>query len=74
MQLSPSWKGDTCSAITTIHCRFHKIQSLVPILCQINQVHILQLHLREILILSSHLQLRLPNGLFPSDFPTETVY
>ena len=29
---------------------------------------------RSILILSSHLQLGLPNGLFPSGFPTKTLY
>ena len=29
---------------------------------------------RSILILSSHLRLGLPIGLFPSDFPTETLY
>ena len=29
---------------------------------------------RRILILSSHLRLGLPNGLFPSGFPTRTLY
>ena len=29
---------------------------------------------RSILILSSHLRLGLPNGLFPSGFPTRTLY
>ena len=29
---------------------------------------------RSILILSSHLQLGLPSGLFPPDFPTKTLY
>ena len=29
---------------------------------------------RSILILSTHLRLGLPSGLFPSDFPTKTLY
>ena len=29
---------------------------------------------RSILILSTHLRLCLPSGLFPSDFPTKTLY
>ena len=29
---------------------------------------------RSILILSTHLRLGLPSGLFPSDFPTKTMY
>jgi len=29
---------------------------------------------RSILILSTHLRLRLPSGLFPSGFPTRTLY
>jgi len=47
----------------------------VPILSQINTVH--SLHpssWRSSLILSSHLQLGLPSGLFPSGFPTKSLY
>jgi hypothetical protein len=31
-------------------------------------------HLRSILILSTHLRLGLPSGLFPSGFPTNILY
>jgi hypothetical protein len=37
---------------------------------QINPVHTTPSDLRSILILSTHLRLGLPSGLFPSDFPT----
>jgi hypothetical protein len=40
----------------------------------ISSPHTFQLHLRETLILPSHLQLRLLSGLFPSGFPMETLY
>ena len=42
---------------------------------QINPVHISIPHiLKPILILSSNLCLSLPSGLFPSSFPTKTLY
>jgi hypothetical protein len=44
----------------------------VPILNQMNLIHTLQPYVPKIsLILSSHLHLSLPSGLFPSDFPTK---
>jgi hypothetical protein len=48
----------------------HKSPPLVPILSQINEVHNIPSYLRSILILSNHLRLGLPSGLFPSGFPT----
>jgi hypothetical protein len=36
--------------------------------------HTHPISLRSILILYSNLRLGLPNGLFPSDFPTKTLY
>jgi hypothetical protein len=43
-------------------------------LSQINPVHTTLYYIRSILILSMHLHLGLPNGLFPSDFPTYILY
>ena len=60
-----------------VHYRSHKCPPPVPILSQPDPVHTPPPHptsWRSILILSSHLRLRLPSGLFPSDFPTKTLY
>jgi len=54
-----------------VHYRIHMCPSPVPILSQIDP-HLTSL--RSILILSSHLRLGLPSGLFPSGFPTKTLY
>ena len=55
-----------------VHDRFHK--SPLPILSQLNPVHGSHfISWRCILILSSHLRLGLPSGLFPSVIPTKTL-
>ena len=46
-----------------------------PVLSQLHPVHTPTPHLLKIhLILSSHLHLGLPSGLFPSGFSTKTLY
>jgi hypothetical protein len=52
----------------------HKSPPLVPILSWINPVHTTPFYLRSILILSTHLQLGLSSGLFPSGLPTKILY
>jgi hypothetical protein len=47
---------------------------MVPILRQINPVHTTLSYLRSILILSTHLRLCFHSGLFPSGFPSNTLY
>ena len=37
-------------------------------------MHGICIKIKSILILSSHLRLSLPSGLFPSGFPTKTLY
>ena len=57
-----------------VHCRTHKHPPSVPVLSQLHQApQPLPTSWRSILILSSHLRLGLPSGLFPSDFPTRTL-
>ena len=59
---------------TKVHYRIRKCPPPVPILSQLHSVpttpsHFLKIHL----ILSSHLRLVLPSGLFPSGLPTRTL-
>jgi hypothetical protein len=81
MELSPSWEAVNCAATEElpsilwnpkVHHRVHKSPPLAPILRQIDPVH--PVSLRSILILSTHLRLRLPSGLFPSGLPTNNLY
>ena len=58
-----------------IHYRSHKSLPPVPILSQIDPVHVPHPNSRRfILILSFHLHLGLPSGLLPSGFPIKTLH
>ena len=84
MEQSPTWKANRFSANQEIprilwnpnvHYRIRKLPPPVPILSQIDPVHKpSSISRRSILILSSHLRLGLPSGLFPSGFPTKILY
>jgi hypothetical protein len=57
-----------------VHYRIHKSTPPVPIQAR-STVHVPHpTSLISILILSSHLRLGIPSGLFPSGFPTKTQY
>jgi hypothetical protein len=84
MEQSPSWEAKRFATSQEIprmlwnpkvHCRIHKCPQPDSILN--NPIQSIPPHLtswRYILILSSHLHLGLPSGLFPSCFPTKTLY
>jgi hypothetical protein len=84
MELSPSWEATNRSATQEfpniyltpkVHFRVHKSPPLVPILSQMNPVHTTSSYLSKFHFnLSSYLHLRLPSGLFPSDYPTKILY
>jgi hypothetical protein len=85
MVQSPSWEANWFAASQEIprisrnpkvHYRTHKRLPPVPITDQPNPVHIptSPTSWRSFLILSTYLCLGLPNGLFPSGFPTKTLY
>jgi hypothetical protein len=72
MQHSASWEANRFAASQEtphilwnpkVHYRIHKCRPPVPILSQLNPVHI-PTSWRSILILSSHLRQSLPSGLF----------
>ena len=84
MEQSHSWETNCFSASQEIPrilwnlkvlCHVYKCMLPVPSLSQINKVHAPHpTSWRSILISSSHPFLGLPSGLFPSGFPTKTLY
>jgi hypothetical protein len=78
MELSLSWETASYAATQElpsilwnpkVHYRVHKCPLLIPILSQLNPGHTIPFYRRSILILSTHLRLGRPSGLFPSGIP-----
>ena len=78
---SPFWEANWFAASQEIprisrnpnvHYRTHKRPPPVSILDQPNPVHIPTFW--RCILISTHLRLGLPSGLFPSGFPTKTLY
>jgi hypothetical protein len=77
MELSRCREAATCAAtleLPSILLSVHESPPQVPILSQINPIHIIPSYLRPILILYTHLCLSFPSGLFPSGLPTNILY
>jgi hypothetical protein len=84
MDQGPSWEANRFAVSKEIprillnpkvHCRIHNYPPTVSILSQLNPVNTPNpTSWRSILILSSHLRLGLPIGLFPSGFSIKTLY
>jgi hypothetical protein len=80
MEQNPSWEANRFSASQEIprnlwnpmvHHRIHKSLTWAS---SIQSIPVHPTSWRYTLILSSHLRLGLPSGLFPSDFPTKRLY
>lgn len=83
MEQSPSREDKRSSATpdfprilwnAMVYCRLHKSPPPVPLLGQINSIHVPSNFLKSILMLSSHLFLSIPSSLVPSVLPTQSLY
>jgi hypothetical protein len=83
MEFCPSWEAANCADTQElpsiswnpkVHYCVYKRPPLTPTLNQINPIHTIPFYLRSILTLPTHLHLGCPCGLFPSGFPTNTLY
>jgi hypothetical protein len=80
MELSSSWEAASCAVTeefpnilwnSKVSYHVHKSHPLVPTLSQISPLHTTSSYLRSSLILSTHLSLCLPDGVFPPSFSTK---
>jgi len=57
-----------------VHCHIHKSPLPLSLLSHINPVHALHLTSVRSILLFFHIRLGLQSGLFPSGYPTKTLY
>jgi hypothetical protein len=83
MELISFWEAASLAATHTlpnilwnpmVNYRFYKSPPLVPILSEIDPVHTTPTSLRSSLVMSDHIRLGLPSGLFPSGSPNSILY
>jgi hypothetical protein len=84
IKLSPSWEAANCATTLElpsilwnpkVHYRVQKSPPLVPILSEINLIHIIPSYFSKIHFnIVTHLRLGLPSGLFHSRFSTNILY